>query len=64
MVLEAPFKRGSATHNRPTPFIPLKGGIATYHRCEYCQWHCSIERGQGGDVRSEKLVSRVFVNLT
>jgi hypothetical protein len=35
MVLEARFKRGWATHNHLTPLIPLKGDIATHHRCEY-----------------------------
>jgi|GEM_PF-2604929 len=39
MVLEARFKRGSATHYRLTPFIPLKGDIATCPGCEYGKWH-------------------------
>jgi len=48
MVLEVRFKRGSATQNRLTPLIPLKGVIATSHHCEYGNWHWAPLRGAGG----------------
>jgi len=48
MFLEARFKRGSATKNRLTPFIPLKGDMATYHRCEYSKGYWPPLRGAGG----------------
>jgi len=39
MVLDARSERGLATQNHLTPFIPLKGDNAPYHRCEYGKWH-------------------------
>ncbi len=39
MILEARFKGKPAIHNHLTPFIPLKGDVATHHRCEYGKGH-------------------------
>jgi hypothetical protein len=63
MFLEARFKRGSATKNRLTPFIPLKGDIATYHRCEYGKGHWPPLRGQGGDSIRGRVDAREFATL-
>jgi hypothetical protein len=54
MFLEARFKRGSATKNRLTPFIPLKGDMATYHRCEYGKGHWPPLRGGRGVIQLEE----------
>jgi len=63
MVLEARFKRGSATQIRFTPLIPLKGDNATYHRCEYGIWHLPPLRGQGGDSIRGRVDAKEYASL-
>jgi hypothetical protein len=63
MVLDACFKRGSATQNRLTPLIPLRGDIATGHRCEYVKVYWPPSRGQGGDSIGGRVDAREFAAL-
>jgi len=54
MVLGARFKRGSATRNRLTPFIPPKGYNTTYHRCKYGKGHWPPFEGGRGEIQLEE----------